>query len=81
MAPPTGLENAHVPCIGVALLWRAKNRKNNLLEAGRMKCKWGKTLTSCSSSRGAHPSEFFFLRPMKWSPPARRELGQVNHQR
>ena len=43
MAPPTGLENAHVPCIGVTLLWRAKKtEKNNLLEAGRMKLQMGK---------------------------------------
>ena len=43
MAPPTGLENAHVPCIGVTLLWRAKKPKKQSPGSRQNEVQMGKT--------------------------------------
>ena len=40
-----------------------KNRKNNLLEAGRMKCKWGNPNIAFFLSRRSSIGIFFFSGP------------------
>lgn len=87
-ALPTGPENAHVPCIGVTLPWLAKrqNKKTNKNPGrGQDEVQMGKDtnmgiLFARRSSIGIFFSQAHRVL-VEVEPPARRELGQVNHQR
>lgn len=69
MAPPTGLENAHVPCIGVTLLWRAKKPKKQSPGSRQNEVQMGKTQHRVLPLETLIHRNFFFSQAHEVEPP------------